>query len=91
MIFINYHEILKAIRDSRREYLMIEYFEDRNGEYRLTDKIALIDTETSKNDIMLWFPKEKNGILLEDFVKNIRRHSIIASFRGNLSYKGDEI
>ena len=66
---MNYHEILKAIRDSRCEYLMIEYFEDRNGEYRLTDKIALIDTETSKNDIMLWFPKEKNGILLEDFVK----------------------
>lgn len=36
---MNYHEILKAIRDSRREYLMIEYFEDRNGEYRFTDKI----------------------------------------------------
>lgn len=65
---MTYPKILEALRDSRRTYIFIEEFINCNEEAKYFSTFAKIDTDTSKDDIVLWFPKEQNGVFLKDFV-----------------------
>ena len=68
---MTYPKIPEALRDSRRTYIFIEEFVSGDGDvtyFKYFSTVAKIDTDTSKDDIVLWFPKEQNGVFLKDFV-----------------------
>ena len=65
---LTFPKILEALRDSRRTYIFIEEFVNCNEEAKYFSTFAKIDTDTSKDDIVLWFPKEQNGVFLKNFV-----------------------
>ena len=77
---MEYQEILRRLRESFRTYVFIEEFGEKDGNAWYKDWIAMIDTTTTKNDIILWFPKQQNGVFLKDFVAEHPKatyHSII--------------
>ena len=80
---MTYPKILEALRDNRRTYIFIEEFVSGDGDvtcFKYFSTVAKIDTDTSKNDIVLWFPKEQNGVFLKDFVTahpSATYHSVI--------------
>lgn len=50
---MTYPKILEALRDSRRTYIFIEEFINCNEEAKYFSTFAKIDTDTSKDDIVL--------------------------------------
>lgn len=75
---MEYQELLKRLRVPT--YVLIEEFEEGDGNAWYKEWIAMIDTTIAKNDIILWFPKQQNGVFLKDFVAEHPKatyHSII--------------
>lgn len=66
---MDYNRILKEFYSKRPNCICIKEA-DRNSPFSYYEEmIALVDYETDPSDIILYFPKESDGVKLEYFVK----------------------
>lgn len=67
---MEYEKVFNSFSIQKPKYISIKELDKKSPLSYYNLWIALVDYESDPNDIILYFPKESNGVKLKDFVKS---------------------